>query len=502
MAKAPKGIEVIPKISRDAARVLTADALRFVAELHRAIVQERAVLASFREARQAQFDKGSLPDFRPETSAIRNGGWKAAAIPRDLLDQRAGIVTAPSRRELLAALNSGAKLCLADFTDFTSPTWDNLVDGHINLMDRWTSAMEHVDAATKKRVSLSQRLATLMVRPRTLLQDEPRVKVDGKSVSAALFDAGLYLFHNATVSLAKASGPYLCLPGVTSQAEARLWNDILIHAQSLLGLPAGAIRVNVAIDDISAAFEMDEIAYELRDHIAGLAPGGLNYAFSYVRIFGAQKTRLLTSPDSLNDTLSGAVIRTAHCRGLLALAAMTRGNAQSDAETAVRQGFDGLWASHHEQVAGVTKIFNDDMPTPNQIYVSREDADVSQKSLLAMTDGVKAEALFTQNIRVALLGLESWLNGRGTIAHDNIIEDTASIEFRRAQLWQWLRHGVKLDSGAKLSAAMFDACLVETLKQVKSSDGRFREAASLLKTLCLAKAFVPDFSMLAMRKLA
>ncbi len=501
MAKAPKGIEVIPKISRDAARVLTADALRFVSELHRAFAPERTRLSHLRKARQAYFDKGMLPDFRPETSAIRNGDWKVAALPRDLLDQRAGIVTAPSRKELLAALNSGAKLCLADFADFTSPTWGNLIGGQINLMDRWTSAMEHVDPATRKRVSLSQRLATLMVRPRAFFQDEPRVRMDGKPVAAALFDAGLYLFHNAKVSLAKASGPYLCLSGITSQAEARLWNDILLHAQSLLGLPAGAIRVSVLVDDISAAFEMDEIAYELRDHIAGLSPGGMNYAFSLIRSFATHKTRIITDAGPLDETLSGAIIRTAHGRGIAAVAALARVNAKADAEHAVRQGFDGLWASHPDQVAGVVKIFNDDMPTPNQIYVTRDDAAVTQKALLATADGCKAEALFRANIHAALQGIEGWLGGRGTVMIDGGTGDAASIEFRRAQIWQWLHHGMKLDSGKKLSAAIFEGYLAEALKQVNASDGRFKEAANLLKSLCLAKEFVPDFTTLAMRKL-
>jgi malate synthase len=502
MAKAPKGIEVTPKISREAARVLTPDALKFIAELHRASAPERARLSELREARQAFFDKGLLPDFRYETCAIRNGDWKAAALPRDLLDQRAGIVTAPSRKELLAALNSGAKLCLADFADFTSPTWDNLIDGQINLMDRWTSAMEHVDPDTKKRVSLSQRLATLMVRPRALLRDEPRVKVDGKPVSAALFDAGLYLFHNAKVSLAKASAPYLCLSGTASQGQARLWNDILLHAQSLLGLPTGAIRVHMMVDDISAVFEVDEISYELRDHIAGLSPGGMSYAFSLIRSFSSQKTRVVADAGPLDEALSGAVIRAAHKRGLAAIAALARGNAKGDAERAVRQGFDGLWTSHPDQVAGVARIFNDDMPTPNQIYVTRDDAALSQKALLATTDTVKAEALFKSNIHAALLGLEAWLSGRGTVVVDGSLEDTASIEFRRAQIWQWLRYGVKLDSGAKLNPAMFEMYLAETLKQVKSSDGRFKEASSLLKSLCLAKEFVPGITALAMRKLA
>jgi malate synthase len=501
MAKAAKGIETVPKISRDAARVLTANALTFVAALQRASSDERTRLSVMRKARQSLFDKGMLPDLRPETSAIRTGEWKGASLPRDLLDQRAAIVTAPSRGPLLAALNSGAKLCLADFADFTSPTWDNLIDGQINLMDRWTSAMEHVDPATKKRVSLSQRLATLMVRPRPLMQDEPRVKLDGQPVAAALFDAGLYLFHNAKVSLAKASGPYLCLPGIMSQAEARLWNDILLHAQSLLNLPAGAIRVNVMIDDVSAAFEMEEIALELRDHIAGFSLDGMSFGFSLIRSFASQKTHVIGDAPLMSETLSGAMIQTAHRRGLAALASMARENAKGDAERAVRQGLDGLWTSHPDQVAGVVRIFNDDMPTPNQIYVTREDAVLSQDAILSMGDGLKTETLFRANIHALIVAIEAWLGGE-TATVDGAIEDRARIAFRLGQVWQWLRHGVKLDNGAKASASLFEACLAESLKQNKSADGRHREAAALIKSICLARDLVPDWTVPAMRKLA
>ena len=501
MAKLPKGIELAPKISRDAARVLTPEAMHFVAELHRATNGERQRMIALRHERQALFDKGELPDFRTETTAIRDGAWKVAPIPRDLADLRAAIVTCPSRKELLNALNSGAKLCLADFADFTSPIWDNLISGQINLMDRWTSAMEHTDPVTRKRVSLSQRLACLMVRPRALHLDEPRVKLDGKPLAAGLFDAGLYLFHNAKLALAKASGPYLCLPRVESQLEARMWNDILLHAQSLLALPAGTIRVHVQIDSVCAAFEIDEIAYELREHLAGLSLADSRYGFSFIRCFGLHKTRILADAGVSTAALSGVLIRTAHRRGLLALASMTRGDARSAAESAVREGFDGLWTSDPEQVQTVTKIFNEDMPTANQLYVTRGEVVAGTKDIVGIADGPRSEAVFQQNVRVALLGFEAWLGGRGTVMVDGICEDAASAEFRRAQIWQWLRHGVKLDT-RKLTDAVFEEHLADVLKQMKSADGRFKEAAQLLKSLVQAKHFEPEFTSLAMRKLA
>ena len=479
MAKLPKGIEIVPKVSREAARVLSSDALHFVAELQRGT---SATLEQLKLQRAAAI-KAGLPDFKPHTSAIRAGAWKAAALPRDLTDLRCGIVTSVSRKPLLAALNSGARLCLADFADSTSPTWNTLIDGHINLMDRWTSAMEHVDKVSGRRVSLSQRLAALMVQPRRLLSDEPRVKCDGKPFSAGLFDAGLYLFHNAKVALTKASGPYLCFIDIASQAEARAWNDILLHAQSLLELPAGAIRLQVRIDTLSAAFEIDEIVHELREHVAGLSLSDQRHGFD---VMG----------------LKGLVIRTAHRRGILAMAPMTRDDAKPHAEQAVRSGFDGIWTSSPEQVATAIKVFNGDMPTPNQTYVSRDDVSVTQNDLLKPGDGKVTSESFQQTVRSAILMLEAWLSGRGAITVDAMIEDGASLDLRRAQLWHWLRQGVKLEDGRKITAVMFEECLSEILKPLKSADGRHKEAAALLKAMVTAADLVPDVFVIAWKKLA
>ena len=502
MAKPSRGIDVLPKVGRATARVFSSDALNFVGELQRVSKPGRDLARQQRAERQQMFDKGGLPDFRPETTAIRAGSWKAAALPRDLADVRCGIVTAPARKDLLLALNSGARLCLADFADVLSPAWDSLIDAHLNLMDRWTSAMEHVDPANGRRISLSQRLATLMVQPRSLMADEPRVKCDGKPVASGLFDAGLYLFHTAKVALAKASAPYLQLADIASQAEARLWNDILLHAQSLLGLPAGTIRVHVRIDTLSAAFEIDEIIHELREHIAGVSCGGFSYGFDVVRSLGRHKTRI-SGDDGMPDTaLRDLLVRTAHHRGLTALAPLARADAKALGEQAVRSGFDGLWVSHPEHVAATQKVFNDDMPTANQIYVSRDDVVVSQKDLVAVTGNMPSAACLADHIRASLLVLDSWLSGGGSVAVDGAIEDRASADFRRAQLWQWLHHGVKLDTGAKVTTALFDMVLTESLASLKSSNGRFKEAAGLLKALVTAPDLETDIFTQAWKKLA
>lgn len=500
MAKSPHGIEILPKVSRAAARVVSADALAFVAELQRGAKAMRDLARQQRSERQQVFDKGGLPDFKPWTRAIREASWKAATPPRDLTDLRCAVVTSPARRDLLLGLNSGARLCLADFADFASPAWDSLIEGHANLMDRWTSAMEHVDPASGRRISLSQRLATLMVQPRSLMVDEPRVKCDGKPVAAGLLDAGLCLFHTAKVALAKASAPYLQLAGIASQGEARLWNDILLHAQSLLGLPAGSIRIHVRIDTLSAAFEIDEIVHELREHVAGLSPGGFSHGFDTLSSLAAHKAR--GGANAGGEALTDLIVRTAHRRGLLALAPMARGNARALAEQAVRSGADGLWTSHPEQVAPTLKVFNDDMPTANQIYVSRDDVRVGQKELIAAGSGQASAQLAAAHINAALLVLESWLSGGGPVAVDGAIEDRASVDFRRGQLWQWLRHGAKLESGTKFTAAQFEDAVAQALTALKSRDGRFKDAANLLKAVVAAPNLEPDLFAIAWKKLA
>jgi malate synthase len=493
VAKLPKGIELVPKLDRDAARVLTADALAFIASLQRAISSERLRLI---EAR----DNGDAPEFRRETVAIRRAEWKVAALPRELADQRTVVVAPPSRRELLGALNSGARLCVADFHDMASPVWDNLIDGHINLMDRWTSAMEHVDKTTGRRVSLSQKLATLMVRVRPLLADEPRLKIDGKAVASGLFDAGLYLIHNARTAIAKASGPWLWLPGIHTQAEARLWNDILLHAQSLLELPAGTIRVNLMLDSAAAAFAADEIAYELREHLAGLAIGAERYAKSLMELNAQQKPKSVLG--NAPSALIGFIVGRAHRRGALALAPAIResGPARELSELAVREGADGILLSIPELATAAAKVFNDDMPTPNQIYVTRDELKTKPEELLAGEEAFGGEDVFRQYAGASLLFLEAWLSGSAALI------DAAEFERMRMLLWQWTRLGTKFE-GAKAGEAMLEDALLAAMKQEKDSrgeenyrTGRFREAAALLRALALSKDWIADFMPLVMKK--
>lgn len=503
MAKASKGIDVVPRLDRDAARVLTAAALPFIAGLHRTAADHYREIITSRSERFEQFAGGEAPGFRLETGAIRAGNWKIATPPRELSDQRTAVAVPPSRKELLSGLNSGARLCLADFHDASPPVWDLLIDGQINLMDRWTSAMEHVDQATGRRVSLSQKLAALMVRVRPLTQDEPRVKIDGKPISAGLFDAGLYLFHNARTALAKASGPWLCLPDIRSQAEARLWNDLLVHAQSLLGLAAGTIRVNVMIDSPPAAFEIDEIAYELREHLCGAAINGQRYEHSLMGVGGMHKPKPI---GGCPEQLLSYVVRALHRRGGLAIASAAHESEapRAFAEYAVREGADGILLANPDQAGAAAKVFNDDMPTPNQIYVSRDDVHVESARLLLGANAALREESFRVQAGRSLRFLEGWLSGAARI----MPMDAAVFEATRTQLWHAIKLGVKFDGGVKANEALLEDILLATMKQVKEErgeeayrSGRFREASALLRVLVLSKDWIADFMPLAMRKL-
>ena len=529
MAKLPKGVTFTERMKPGYDRVLTSGAISFVASLHRAFEGERQRLLALRAERKTRFDKGELPDFLPHTKSIRDGNWKVAPIPHDLQDRRVEITGPTDRKMVINALNSGAKVFMADFEDSNSPVWDNLIRGQINLMDRWTSAMEHLDPETKKRYALAGKPAVLMVRPRGWHLDEAHLKVNGKPISGALFDFGLYFFHNAKTSLAKASGPYFYLPKLESYLEARLWNQIFIFAQSTVGLPLATIKATVLIETLPAAFEMDEIIFELRDHLAGLNCGRWDYIFSFIKTFSSNKNFLL--PDRSQVVMSKAflaaysalLIKTCHRRGCFAMGGMAaqipnRKDAEAnriafekvaaDKEREARNGHDGTWVAHPDLVPLAMKVFNELMPTPNQLYVAREDVNVGQRELLQVHEGTRTEAGFRENIRVGVQYIEAWLRGRGAVPIYNLMEDAATAEIARAQIWQWLKFGAVLDTGVKVTQSFFEKCLAEELKQVKEevgadaySRGRFKEAAALFKAMSTSKKFEPFLTIPAYRKI-
>jgi malate synthase len=497
--------------------ILTKEALAFVAELHKKFEKRRTDLMDARMKRQSRFDKGELPDFLNETRKIRESDWKVGKLPKDLLDRRVEITGPVDRKMVVNALNSGAEVFMADFEDACSPSWDNLIEGQINLKDRWDGKIDFTDPVTRKEYKLGQRLATLVVRPRGWHLTEDHVTVGGKPVSGALFDFALYFFHNAARARAAGSGPYFYLPKIESHQEAKLWNDVFVFAQRKLKMPKGTIKATVLIETLPAAFEMDEILYELREHIAGLNCGRWDYIFSFIKRLGKNK-RFLT-PDRGVMTMDRAflraysllLIRTCHRRGAFAMGGMAaqipvRGDAVKNeaAFTKVRQdkereagdGHDGTWVAHPDLVPVASEVFNRLMKTPNQLDKLRRDVQVTRDQMLEMHNGERTEDGLRQNIRVGIQYIEAWLRGRGAVPLYHLMEDAATAEISRAQVWQWLYHRAKLADGREVTQELFESVLKDEMSKVRDAighsaydSGRFQEAIDLFREMSLAHEF-------------
>ena len=529
MAKLPTGIALKAKSQPEYNAILTPEALSFVATLHRHFDGERKRLLALREARAKRFNKGELPDFLAETKSVRDGLWLVAPIPADLQDRRVEITGPTDRKMVINALNSGARVFMTDFEDSNSPTWDNMIRGQINLRDRWSGSMEHRDPDTGKKYVLSKTPAVLIVRPRGWHLPESHMTVDGQVVAGAFFDFGLYFFHNAKSSIANGSGPYFYLPKMESHLEARLWNSVFTFAQSYVGLPLGTIKATVLIETLPAAFEMDEIIYELREHMAGLNCGRWDYIFSFIKTLASNKKYVL--PDRSQVVMSKAflaaysalLIKTCHKRAAFAMGGMAAqipnrkdleanqialDRVTADKEREARNGHDGTWVAHPDLVPVAMTVFNALMPTPNQLYVKRDDVNVGQKELLEIHKGTKTEAGFRENIRVGVQYLEAWLRGRGAVPIYNLMEDAATAEISRSQIWQWLKFGATLDTGKKVTQKFFTTCLAEEMKRVKQevgvaafAQGRFKDAVSIFKTMSTSKNFEAFLTLPAYKKI-
>ncbi|MBX6427024.1 MAG: malate synthase A [Variibacter sp.] len=516
----PRGVAIHGAMGPRYDEVLTRDALAFVADLHRRFDATRQRLLAMRQEQQKRYDGGALPDFPSETADIRAGEWKVAPIPHDLLDRRVEITGPVDRKMIINALNSGARTFMADFEDANSPTWANNVEGQINLRDRWNGTLEFTDPATGKDYRLGPNPAVLIVRPRGWHLDEVHMTVDGKPVSGALFDFGLYFFHNARAQMDQGTGPYFYLPKLESYHEARLWNDVFLFAQEALGIPAGTIKATVLIETLPAAFEMDEILWELRDHAAGLNAGRWDYIFSFIKKLAKNPAYIL--PDRSQLVMGEAflhayallLIRTCHRRGALAIGGMAAqipvrndpaANAaafdkvRADKEREARDGHDGTWVAHPDLVPVAREVFDRLMPQPNQLDRLREDVHVTRDDLLRIHEGTRTEAGFRHNIRVGVQYLEAWLRGRGAVPIYNLMEDAATAEISRAQIWQWIKYGVALDTGVTASPEFFKRALAEEMEKVKGEigeeayeNGRFPEAIALFSELSLAEEF-PEF---------
>ncbi len=516
----PKGVTVTGKMSPRFEEVLTPEALAFVADLHRRFDATRRRLLALRAERQKRFDAGETPDFLAETRHVREGDWKVGPIPADLQDRRVEITGPTDRKMVVNALNCGAKVFMTDFEDANSPTWFNCIEGQLNLKDRWDGKLDFTDAKTGKAYALKPNPAVLIVRPRGWHLPEAHVLVDGEEMSGALFDFGMYVFHNAKKALAAGSGPYFYLPKMESHLEARLWNDVMVHAQGALGLKVGTIKATVLIETLPAAFEMDEILFELKDHIVGLNCGRWDYIFSYIKKLAKNANYVL--PDRSQVVMSKAflqaysllLVKTCHRRGAFAMGGMAaqipiknnpEANAaafakvKADKEREAGNGHDGTWVAHPDLVPVAMEVFDRMMPTPNQLSKLREDVSIGREDLLKPHEGTRTEGGFRENIRVGVQYMEAWLRGRGAVPIYNMMEDAATAEISRAQIWQFVKYGVTLEGGIKVTPEWFAKVYDEELAKVRAEiggeaydAGRFPEAAKLFRELSLAPEFA-DF---------
>ena len=505
----PAGVQVTAKTTPEFTAILTPDALAFVAKLQRTFANQRREALHRRKDRQAEFDGGKMPDFSPQTKNIRESEWTCVPIPKDLQDRRVEITGPTDRKMIINALNSGAKMFMADFEDANSPTWQNMVEGQVNLRDAIRRAITF-RSPEGKEYKLNEQTAVLLVRPRGWHLDEKHVLVDGKPISGALFDFGLYFFHNARELIDRGTGPYFYLPKLESYLEARIWNDVFNLAQDELGSPRGTIRATVLIETIPAAFEMDEILYELRDHSAGLNCGRWDYIFSCIKKFAKKKDfiladrALVTMATPFMHSYSLLCIKTCHRRNTFAIGGMAAqipvkndpqaneeafAKVRADKEREVGDGHDGTWVAHPGMVQLATDAFDAIMKTPNQIDKKRDDVNVTAEDLL---DFAPREPITDQglraNVSVGVQYLESWLRGRGAVPIFNLMEDAATSEISRAQVWQWIRHPYgNLSDGRKVTKELFRQVLDEELAKIKAqigdaayATGKFQLARELL----------------------
>ncbi len=511
------GIELKGEIKPGFDAVLTEPALAFVAHLHRMYEPTRQSLLRARADRRKWWAHGNAIDFAPETSSVREGDWKISGTPGDLQNRRVEITGPCDRKMVINALNSGANCFMACLEDATSPTWSNIVEGQINLKDAAAGTITLEDKGKSYR--LNDERAVLICRPRGWHLPEAHLVVDGEEVSGAIFDFALYFFHNARALLKQGSGPYFYLPKMEHYLEARLWNNIFVTAQSVLGLPVGTIKTTVLIETLPAAFMADEILFELRDHIVGLNCGRWDYIFSYIKSLSYDPAKVLPDRAQVNMTVpfmakyAAHVVRTCHRRGAHAMGGMSafipvkddaaRNEAafaavRADKEREATLGHDGTWVAHPGLVSVAREVFDRLMPTPNQL-AKMPAGTATAEDLTTPSEGSRTAAGLAMNVNVAIGYIAAWLRGLGAVPLHNMMEDAATAEISRAQLWQWRHHGVALDNGTKVTAALINAEIQNQLGVWKSEvgdnffeTGKYREAATVLSDLVMAKD-LPDF---------
>jgi malate synthase len=506
-----KGIAVTGPLSADYKKILTPEALAFVAKLVRKHGPTREKLLALRKDRQALIDGGKLPGFLKETKKVRDGKWKIAGIPRDLLDRRVEITGPVDRKMIINALNSGAKCFMADFEDSASPTWQLMMDGQINLRDAVSRKISFTSPEGKE-YKLNDRIATLIVRPRGWHLDEKHILIDGKPAPGGIVDFALYFFHNARTLLKKGTGPYFYLPKMQSHLEARLWNSIFKDAQTLLKIPQKTIKATVLIETLWAAFEMDEILYELRDHIVALNCGRWDYIFSCIKTLNAHgdwmvPDRLQVSMDKhFLDSYSKLLCETCHKRGAMAMGGMAAfiptkdpvqneqvfAKVRADKLREVKNGHDGTWVAHPGLVPVAMAVFDEHMPAQNQLDKQFKYG-IKAADLLTRPEGQITEAGLRNNINVGIGYVEAWLRGVGCVPLHNLMEDAATAEISRTQVWQWFKYGATMSDGRKVTRELILKTIDEELASYRRElgddryyGGRFAEAAGIMARMSTA----------------
>lgn len=506
---------ILGEVNPDYETILTEDALAFLANLATQFTPRVKELLSLRQKRQAELDSGISLDFLSETAEVRNSGWIVAPLPADLQDRRVEITGPVDRKMVINGLNAGASCYMADFEDASSPTWSNMIEGQINLRDAIAGTISFDDPKSGKHYALSDSPSTLLVRPRGWHMLEKHFQVNNQDMPAGLFDFGLYFFHNAKALLAKESGPYFYLPKMESHLEARLWNDVFNYAQDTIGIARGSIKATVLIETLPAAFEMDEILYELREHSSGLNCGRWDYIFSFIKKLRNDPTHILperhhvTMMQPFMHAYTQLLIKTCHRRNVHAMGGMAAQipikndpdanqvameKVRNDKLREVQNGHDGTWVAHPGMIPLARSVFDEHMPTPNQIDRKRDDVQVSADDLVRMPkDDTRSEQGLRDDIRVSLQYLEAWLGGRGAVPLYHLMEDAATAEIARTQIWQWLHLQVNVD-GQPLTEQRFLEIMDDEIQQVRKEvgderylHGNFSEAEAAFKQLCLSE---------------
>ena len=519
MKQRVEGVEILEELSQSYQEIFTPDASAFVRDLHRMFNQQRKSLLQKRTDRQAEINAGLKLDFLQSMRTVRESDWSISPIPPDLQDRRTEITGPVDRKMVINALNSGAKVFMADFEDASTPSWRNLMDGQINLRDAIRKQVDFT-AENGKKYSLNENVAVLKVRPRGWHMEENHVLIDGEPVSASLFDFGLYFFHNAQELVKRGSGPYFYLPKIESHLEAKLWNDVFVAAQEAIGMPQATIKATVLIETITAAFEMDEILYVLRNHIAGLNAGRWDYIFSCIKKFHQFPACIL--PDRSQITMSvpfmrayaKLLVQTCHKRKAHAMGGMSAfipsrkdehvnklafEKVAADKTLEASTGFDGTWVAHPDLVPVALAPFNKALgENPHQKHVMLENEVIASSQLIDFTvpEGIITEAGIRMNIQIGILYIESWLRGVGAAAIHNLMEDAATAEISRAQLWQWLHHSAKTHQGKTIDSSMYKLLLTDEIQKIKEiigednySNGKFLEAIDLFDKLVTQEKF-------------